>query len=182
RSSRSDSNETQPFLAKATVLATGGAGRLFLKTTNALGAGGDGIALALHAGVEVRDLEFVQFHPTAFALPEAGRYFLLSETLRGMGAWVVNSAGERFLKQFSPQAELASRDVLARAIYFEQINGPVYLDMRHLDANEVKKTFPNIYKYLKGKSFDLTTDLIPITPVAHYLCGGVVTDTKAATN
>lgn len=182
RDSRSESPDTRPVLAKATVLATGGAGRLFSKTTNAMGAGGEGIALALNAGAQVKDLEFMQFHPTAFALPEEGRYFLLSETLRGMGAYIINHEGERFLTQFSPQAELASRDTVARAIHFEEVHGPVYLDMRHLDAAQVKKTFPNIYKHLKGKNFDLTTDRIPVTPAAHYLCGGVVTDTKAATS
>jgi L-aspartate oxidase len=182
RNSQSDTTDTKPILAKATLLATGGAGRLFSRTTNTPGAAGDGVALAIHAGVEVKDLEFVQFHPTAFALPDEGRYFLLSETLRGMGAWIVNKQGDRFLKNMTPEAELAPRDVVARAIYFEQMNGPAYLDMRHLDSDKVKKTFPNIYKYLKEKNFDLTTDLVPITPVAHYLCGGVVTDTKAATS
>lgn len=182
RKSNSNTTDTKPLLAKATLLATGGAGRLFARTTNTPGAAGDGIALAINAGVEIADLEFMQFHPTAFALPDGGRYFLLSETLRGMGGWIVNKEGERFVKQVTPEAELAPRDVLARAIYFEQMNQPVYLDMRHLDSDKVKKTFPNIYAYLKEKKFDLAADLIPIAPVAHYLCGGVVTDTKAATS
>lgn len=176
-----ESETVEPILAKHTLLATGGCGQLFGRTTNTLGSGGDGMALAVNAGLELKDMEFIQFHPTALAKPDNGRYFLLSETLRGFGARIVNHQGQPFLQKFDERAELAPRDLLSRAVYFEQMNGPVYLDMRHLDAAAVKKRFPNIYKRVKAFGFDLAKDLVPITPVAHYACGGVPVDLKGAT-
>lgn len=168
-------------LAKQTILATGGLGQLYSKTTNTLGSGGDGLALAVNAGLELKDVEFIQFHPTALATPKEGRHFLLSEVLRGMGAKVVNSRGESFLNKFDPRAELAPRDLLSRAIHIEEMTGQVYLDMRHVQGDKVRKKFPNIQKALKEYDLDLTKDLIPITPVAHYACGGIPTDLHGAT-
>ena len=170
-----------PFFAKHTVLATGGLGQLFAKTSNTLAVGGDGLAMAANCGLELSDLEFVQFHPTALNIPDEGRFFLLSETLRGFGAKIVNESGEHFLGKYNNSSELDPRDTVARAIYFESINEPVYLDMRHLDAKEVSGRFPNIIKRLKKYGLDFTTDLVPITPVAHFACGGIPTDIHGAT-
>lgn len=178
---KDDEDEIEKVAAKHTVLATGGLGQLFSKTTNTLGSGGDGLAMAVNAGLELKDIEFIQFHPTALAIPKEGRHFLLSEVLRGMGARVVNKREEAFLNKFDPRAELAPRDLVSRAVYVEELTGPVYLDMRHVDEGKVRKKFPNIQKALKEFNLDLTKDLIPITPVAHYACGGVPTDLKGAT-
>ncbi len=178
---KSDEDILDTIVAKNTILATGGFGQLFLKTTNTLGSAGDGLALAVNAGLDLEDLEFVQFHPTALALPKDGRHFLLSEVLRGMGAKIVNSREQQFLKRFDDRAELAPRDLIARAIYIEEMTGPVYLDMRHIDHGKVRKKFPNIQKALKDFNLDLTKNLIPITPVAHYACGGLPTDLKGST-
>lgn len=167
--------------AKHTILATGGLGQLFGKTTNTIGSGGDGLALAVNAGLELKDVEFVQFHPTALATPKEGRHFLLSEVLRGMGAKIINSRGEAFLSKFDSRAELAPRDLVSRAVYVEEMTGPVHLDMRHINEGLIRKKFPNIQKALKEYGLDLTKDLIPITPVAHYACGGLPTDLKGAT-
>jgi L-aspartate oxidase len=172
----------EPIFAKNTIIATGGCGQLFGRTTNTLGSGGDGLALALNAGIELKDMEFIQFHPTALNKPDNGRYFLLSETLRGFGAKIVNHKGEQFLQQFDKRGELAPRDIVSRAIFFEQMNGPVYLDMRHINSSEIKRHYPNIYKRVKDYGFDLGKDLVPITPVAHYSCGGIPVDLKGATS
>ena len=176
-----NSDEIESIAARQTILATGGLGQLFGKTTNTRGSGGDGLALAVNAGLELKDIEFVQFHPTALAEQKEGRHFLLSEVLRGMGARIVNSRGEAFLTRFDSRAELAPRDLVSRAVYIEEMTGPVYLDMRHIEASVIKRKFPNIQKALKEYGLDLTADLIPITPVAHYACGGVPTDLKGAT-
>ncbi|MBN2306729.1 L-aspartate oxidase [Candidatus Peregrinibacteria bacterium] len=176
-----EEEKMEKVAAKNTILATGGLGQLFGRTTNTLGSGGDGLALAVNAGLELQDIEFIQFHPTALAVSSNGRHFLLSEVLRGMGAKIVNSRGERFLKKFDPRAELAPRDLVSRAVYVEELTGPVYLDMRHIDPGKVRSKFPNIQKTLKEHDLDLTKDLIPITPVAHYACGGVPTDLHGAT-
>jgi L-aspartate oxidase len=177
-----ENKELEPIFAKQTILATGGCGRLFGKTTNTIGSGGDGLALAVNAGLKLEDMEFIQFHPTALDKPDNGRYFLLSETLRGFGAKIVNQYGERFLNQFHPKGELAPRDIVSRAVFFELMNGPVYLDMRHIDAKEIKEHYPNIYKRVKEYGFDMAKDLVPITPVAHYACGGIPVDLKSATS
>ena len=179
---RADDSETIDKIgARQTILATGGLGQLFGRTTNTLGSGGDGLAMAVNAGLELEDIEFIQFHPTALAIPKEGRHFLLSEVLRGMGAKIVNNRGEAFLKKFDPRAELAPRDLVSRAVYVEELTGPVYLDMRHIEPGKIRRKFPNIQKTLKEYDLDLTKDLIPITPVAHYACGGVPTDLKGAT-
>ncbi len=178
---KKNEDEIKKLAAKYTILATGGLGQLFSKTTNTRGSGGDGMALAVNAGLELKDIEFVQFHPTALAIAKEGRHFLLSEVLRGMGAKVVNKREEAFLSKFDERAELAPRDLVSRAIYVEEMTGPVHLDMRHIEAGMIRKKFPNIQKALKEYDLDLTKDLVPITPVAHYACGGVPTDLKGAT-
>jgi L-aspartate oxidase len=177
-----DEKELEPIAAKSTILSTGGCGQLFGRTTNTRGSAGDGIAMAVNAGLDLQDMEFIQFHPTALDKPDNSRYFLLSETLRGFGAKVVDHNGEQFLKQFDTRGELAPRDVVSRAIFFELMNGPVYIDMRHLESKEIKARYPNIYKRVKQYGFDLGKDLVPITPVAHYACGGIPVDLKSATD
>jgi L-aspartate oxidase len=177
----SENEEMEPFLAKNTILATGGLGQLFARTSNTRASAGDGLALAVNAGLELEDLEFVQFHPTGLDKNDDGRYFLLSEALRGFGAKIINSKGEQFLEEYDKRAELAPRDIVTRAVFFEMMNGPVYLDMRHLNAKDVKKRFPNITKRLKQYGYDLTADQIPITPVAHFSCGGIPTDLHGQT-
>lgn len=167
--------------ARAVLLATGGAGQVFSETTNPSIATGDGIALAWRAGARVADLEFVQFHPTALAVTGAPR-FLLSEALRGEGAWLINREGERFVHRYEPQTngggELASRDRVARAIVQEvaRTDGPVFLSMRHLDADWVHSRFPTIAAACRSVGLDLARDPIPVGPAAHYVMGGVETD------
>jgi len=169
---------------KATVLATGGTGQLYRYTTNPEVATGDGIAMAYRAGAEIRDMEFVQFHPTALCYPGAPR-FLITEALRGEGAVLRNINGERFMARYHPQLELAPRDVVARAIVseLERTNATfVYLDITHEDAGTVRRRFPNIYRYCLQYGLDLTSDWIPVAPAAHYMMGGVKTDLNGETN
>ena len=165
--------------ARATLLASGGAGQVYSDTTNPAVATGDGIAMAYRAGAAVSDMEFYQFHPTAFSQPGAPR-FLLSEALRGEGAYLVNAHGERFMQRYHPLLELAPRDVVARAITREGIDGPVYLDMRHV-AKDLHARFPGISRFLANYRLDLNRDLIPVRPAAHYLMGGVLTDVHGRT-
>lgn len=169
--------------ANAVLLATGGAGQVYSDTTNPPIATGDGILLAWSAGARLADLEFVQFHPTALALPGAPR-FLLSEALRGEGAWLVNSAGERFVSRYQPAGELASRDVVSRAIVSEvqRTSGPVYLTMAHLDPEWVQQRFPTIAAACESAGLDLARDRIPVGPAAHYVMGGVETDVCGRTS
>ena len=159
--------------ARAVLIASGGAGQVYSDTTNPSVATGDGIAMAYRAGAALSDMEFYQFHPTAFALEGAPR-FLLSEALRGEGAWLVNAKGECFMQRYHPLLELAPRDVVARAITRELLNGPVYLDMRHVSI-DLKARFPGISKFLAGYNLELAHDLIPVRPAAHYLMGGIET-------
>lgn len=163
--------------AARTLIATGGAGQVFRETTNPPIATGDGIAMAFEAGARVADLEFIQFHPTALNVPGAPR-FLLSEALRGEGAWLVNKAGERFVQRYEPGGDLASRDLVARAIVreVERTGAPVYLTMAHLDADYVRSRFPTITQACRRAGFDLATDRIPVSPAAHYVMGGIETD------
>ena len=165
--------------AGAVLLASGGAGQVYSDTTNPGVATGDGIAVAYRAGAALEDMEFYQFHPTAFTAPGAPR-FLMSEALRGEGAFLVNSAGMRFMPTLHPQAELAPRDVVARAITKEALDGPVYLDMRHVRKDLVAR-FPGISAFLAGYGLELSRDLIPIRPAAHYLMGGIATDLHGRT-
>jgi len=166
--------------AGAALLATGGAGQVYSDTTNPAVATGDGIAMAYRAGAAVSDMEFYQFHPTAFSEAGAPR-FLLSEALRGEGAYLVNAKGERFMERYHPLLELAPRDVVARAITREGMDGPVYLDMRHV-AIDLHARFPGISKFLAKYRLELGRDLIPVRPAAHYLMGGVKTDVQGRTS
>jgi L-aspartate oxidase len=166
--------------AQAVLLASGGAGQVYSDTTNPAVATGDGIAMAYRAGAAVSDMEFYQFHPTAFSAQGAPR-FLLSEALRGEGAFLVNAKGERFMERYHPLLELAPRDVVARAITREGMDGPVYLDMRHV-KKDLKARFPGISTFLAGHWLELGRDLVQVRPAAHYLMGGVRTDVHGRTS
>jgi L-aspartate oxidase len=172
-----DDDQVHEVHAGVVLLATGGAGQVFRETTNPSIATGDGVMLAWFAGARVADLEFVQFHPTALDLPGQPR-FLLSEALRGEGAHLLNASGERFMTRYESAGELASRDLVARAIVREQgrTRAPVYLSMRHFDPVWVRRRFPTITDACRGAGLDLATDLIPVGPAAHYVMGGVQTD------
>jgi L-aspartate oxidase len=166
--------------ARMTLLATGGACALYARTTNPPGATGDGIALAHRAGAAVRDMEFVQFHPTALA--GGGRAFLISEAVRGEGAWLVDAGGRRFMADAHPDAELAPRDVVARSIAaLLAQGGSAYLTLGHLDRDRVLRRFGNIAAGCAQAGLDLCSDPIPVAPAAHYLMGGIATDLDGAT-
>ena len=172
--------------ARAVLLASGGAGQVYSDTTNPAVATGDGIAMAWRAGAEIADMEFYQFHPTALSLPGVPR-FLLSEALRGEGAYLRNAGGERFMERYHPLLELAPRDVVARAITREGMGPvgealPVYLDMRHVTKIDPATRFPGISKFLAEHGLALRRDLIPVRPAAHYLMGGVRTDVLGRTS
>jgi L-aspartate oxidase len=172
--------------ARAVLIAAGGAGQVYSDTTNPAVATGDGIALAELAGADLADMEFYQFHPTAFYHPGAPR-FLLSEALRGEGAYLINDKGERFMERYHPLLELAPRDVVARAIANESMSEggstqSVFLDMRHVTRIDVHKRFPGISAFLARYSMDLARDPIPVRPAAHYLMGGIKTDLAGRTN
>ncbi len=162
------------ILADATVLATGGCGQVYRYTTNPVVATGDGVAIAHRAAVTLADMEFVQFHPTALDTPE-NPLALISEAVRGEGAILVNESGERFMLKVHASAELAPRDVVARAIFRQQRRSRVYLDARALGPGFAKR-FPGIFALCAARGIDPRTDLIPVTPAAHYMMGGVVTD------
>jgi len=163
--------------ARATLLATGGAGQVFRETTNPAVATGDGVALAYRAGARVADLEFVQFHPTALNRAGAPR-FLISEALRGEGARLVNDRHEAFMSRYHPDGDLAPRDVVARGIVreSERTGGSISLTLAHLDAAYVYRRFPTIAAMCRSLGLDLAHDFIPVGPAAHYIMGGVDTD------
>ena len=171
------------FKSRATIIATGGLSRLYDRSTNPYTATGDGIALAYHAGARLSDIEFIQFHPSALYIP-GEEAFLISEAVRGEGAWLLNPKGERFMPRLHPLAELAPRDVVAHAIYNElqeHHSDFLYLSLKHLNPELVKKRFSTIYNTLLKYNLDLTTDLIPISPAAHYMVGGIQTDLNGET-
>ncbi|MDX5347464.1 MAG: L-aspartate oxidase [Hymenobacteraceae bacterium] len=178
--------EEKSFLiaAKAVMLATGGVGQLYQHTTNPAVATGDGIAMAARAGAVVKDMEFIQFHPTALYDPGKPT-FLISEAVRGFGAELKRPDGTSFMHLYHPQGSLAPRDVVARAIHTEmqQANSPfVYLDLRHLPAHEIRERFPKIYNRCLSSNLDLTSDLVPVVPAAHYICGGIRTNSFGCTS
>ncbi len=172
------------ILARATVLATGGTGQVYAVTTNPEVATGDGIAIAYRAGATLEDMEFVQFHPTSLYLPSAP-HFLLTEALRGEGGILLDSSGERFMKRYHRDMELASRDVVSRAIITEMNRtgaSHVWLDLRHMGREFIKKRFPMVYSTCQRYELDIAKELIPVCPAAHYMMGGVKTDVFGRTS
>lgn len=174
---------THTVTAAATLLATGGAGQVFAETTNPDVTTGDGIAMAYHAGADVADLEFVQFHPTVLDVEGFPR-FLLSEALRGEGAWLLNDEGERFMARYETVGELAPRDRVARAIVREQerTGRSIYLSVAHLPAEVMRARFPLIAATCRAAGLDLARDPLPVSPAVHYVMGGVVTDLDGRTS
>jgi len=170
--------------AKQTILCTGGAGQLYRETTNPEVATGDGMAIAYRAGLELRDMEFMQFHPTVLYIAGGSRS-LISEATRGEGAWLVDRHGHRFMRDYDPRGELAPRDVVSLAIVsqMERTRHPnVYLDMTHLDAERVRARFPGIAAVCAEFDLDITRDRIPVRPGAHYMMGGVTVDQQGRTS
>ena len=174
-------DELVRIAARMTVVATGGAGGLFARTTNPPGATGDGIALAVRAGADAADMEFVQFHPTALAVGD--RAFLISEAVRGEGAYLLDGEGRRVMLPHHPDAELAPRDVVTRVLQDRTERGlETYLSVRHLDAARIRARFANLVEGCAAHGIDLTADPVPVAPAAHYLMGGIATDLDGATN
>ena len=174
----------QVFWARQTILATGGCGQLYRETTNPEIATGDAHAMAWRAGVALRDMEMVQFHPTTLYVAGASRA-LISEAVRGHGAHLVDKSGRRFMPEYHPDAELAPRDVVSRAILTEMARQDatcMYLDVRHLNIEKFRKRFPGITRLCEEFDIDVETDRIPVRPAAHYMIGGVVVDHETRTS
>ena len=174
--------EVDTFLSKVTLMATGGVGAVYRNTTNPLVATGDGIAMVYRAKGVVKDMEFIQFHPTALYHPGDRPCFLITEAMRGYGAVLRNMGGEEFMQKYDPRLSLAPRDIVARAIDSEMKargDDHVYLDVTHKDPDETRRHFPNIYEKCLSLGIDITKDYIPVAPAAHYLCGGIKVDLNA---
>jgi len=173
------------YLGKAVVVATGGVGQVYSNTTNESIATGDGIAMAHRAGAKLRDMEFVQFHPTALFQEKHMQRFLISEAVRGEGAILRNNIGEAFMEKYHEKKELAPRDIVARAIFKEMEKTDhfcVYLDITHREPSYIKERFPMIYRRCLDFGYDITKELIPVAPVEHYFMGGIETDLEGKTN
>lgn len=171
--------------AKIVVMATGGLGQVFKYTTNPFVASGDAISMGIKAGALISNINYIQFHPTAFYEENSPRLFLLTEALRGFGAYVENEEGERFLFKSDKRGELATRDIVSKAIY-KELNSSncsyVYLNCKHLEKESFKLKFPSIYEFLVSKNIDISKDRIPIVPAVHYQCGGIKVNERGQTN
>jgi L-aspartate oxidase len=173
------------FLSKITVVATGGIGNVYLTTTNPDIATGDGIAMVYRAKGAIENMEFVQFHPTSLYDPNTRPSFLITEALRGYGAVLKNMKGENFMNRYDSRGSLAPRDIVVRAIDTEMKmwgDDHVWLDCTHLDPDGLKDHFPNVYEHCIARSIDITQDLIPVVPAAHYSCGGIKVDMDGQSN
>lgn len=178
-------NEITNYQSEITVLATGGIGHLYGHTTNPIIATGDGIAMASRAHATITEMEFIQFHPTALYDTSTGSKFLISEAVRGFGAYLRTKDGHRFMKDYDSREELASRDIVSQSIDLElkkSGNDCVYLDCTHLDLEAFIKHFPMIYKHCKKIGIDISKDWIPVVPAQHYLCGGITVDKNGKTS